>query len=160
MSPALLLIHQEILSNVHYLFRSYFEGKSCKVIPAPFDVVRLPKGDEADISIICDRKKLDRRGCKGAPDLIVEIVSPGNAAHDLTIKHRLYEKNGVKEYWIVLPREQIIEVYSLTGNNTYGRPGVFGPSNSIKTDLFPDLEIDLTKIFEQEEAEHVREKRL
>ena len=117
MSPACSRTHQDILGKLHLIFGNFFNDK---VYLAPFDV-RLPKGNEADegidtvvqpdLSVICDTSKLDEKGCKGAPDLVVEIVSPGSAVHDMKVKRELYEQHGVKEYWIVLPLERIVEVY-------------------------------------------------
>lgn len=156
MSPAPLRVHQELLMIFSNELYTFFKGKPCKVYSAPFDV-RLTRGDEADneidtvvqpdISIICDKSKLDRRGCKGAPDLIVEIVSPGNSSHDMKVKRALYEEFGVKEYWIVLPFEQAVEVYTPDDNGVYKRPDIFGNDEVIKTELFPGLAVDLKKVF-------------
>jgi hypothetical protein len=104
-----------------YQIMKHTELKSeCKVYFAPFDV-RLPEYDEADdfvntvvqpdISVICNKDKLDDKGCRGAPDLIMEILSPSTASRDLQIKKNLYEKHGVKEYWIVHPGDKIVIVY-------------------------------------------------
>ncbi|ERM84983.1 hypothetical protein P872_23275 [Rhodonellum psychrophilum GCM71 = DSM 17998] len=102
------------------------EGKNCKVYQAPFDV-RLPvhskKNEDIftvvqpDICVICDRSKLDEAGCIGAPDLIIEILSPGNNQKELKYKYKVYEESGVKEYWIIHPEEQTLLIYSLTAGN-------------------------------------------
>ena len=104
---------------------NYLENKKCEVFHAPFDV-RLPlmgaTENEAiytvvqpDICVVCDPSKLDTRGCLGAPDLIIEIVSPNNAGRDIKEKYDIYEKAGVFEYWIVRPSDQTVEVYLLSG---------------------------------------------
>lgn len=105
--------HQAILMEISRQIANYLEGKACKVFPAPF-AVRLfsdkdtPDGDvntvvEPDITIVCDLDKLDKRGCNGAPDAVIEILSPSIAKYDRFTKLHLYRKAGVKEYWIVDP---------------------------------------------------------
>ncbi len=110
MSPAPNRIHQKISGELHRQIANYLIGKQCEVYAAPFDV-RLPatgeKNDEIttvvqpDITIVCDKSKLDKKGCKGSPDLVIEILSPYTAKKDMKEKHFLYEKFAVKEYWIV-----------------------------------------------------------
>ena len=117
------------------LFFSYFKGKKCKVYAAPFDV-RLPEKNEnsesasnvvqPDISVICDKSKLDDRGCFGAPDLIVEILSPFTGKRNIKDKFFLYEKHGVKEYWIIHPYEKTLQVYKLGSDSEYNRSENYG----------------------------------
>ena len=105
--------HQEILMELARQLANYLEGKRCKVYPAPF-AVRLFERDgdapenvdtmvEPDISVVCDNNKLDKHGCKGAPDMVVEILSPSTRRHDRLVKLGLYQQAGVREYWIVDP---------------------------------------------------------
>lgn len=109
-------MHQEILSALHWKIRSYIaeHGGSCKVYPAPF-AVNLDADDkdwvEPDISVICDHNKLTDRGCTGAPDWIVEVVSPSSRRMDYSIKNAIYSGAGVREYWIVDPAKQRTTVY-------------------------------------------------
>jgi len=98
--------------------------------------------------VVCDKSKIDNEGCKGAPDLIVEITSPSTASKDKIEKFNLYEKYGVKEYWIVEPESRIISVFTLQENGRYGRPDVYTVGNRIKVSIFEDLVIDLREIFE------------
>ena len=116
MSPAPKRRHQDITRNVEFPIMRYLRGKTCKLYHAPFDV-RLsrttPNGDasietvvQPDICVVCDPEKLDERGCVGAPDWIIEIVSPGNVARDTRDKLELYQEAGVREYWIILPEQQ------------------------------------------------------
>ena len=123
MSPAPSRLHQEISGKLFGSFYEYLKGKKCKLYAAPFDV-RLPDlaglTDEKietvvqpDIVIICDRTKLDERGCIGAPDIVVEILSPATSGYDLKVKYQLYQQHGVKEYWIIHPAEQTLLVYKL-----------------------------------------------
>ncbi|WP_042344549.1 Uma2 family endonuclease, partial [Capnocytophaga canis] len=112
MSPAPSLKHQKISMNLSGLLWQFLRGKKCQLFSAPFDV-RLPKKEEKgdnihtvvqpDLCIICDESKLDERGCIGAPDLIIEILSPGNSKKEMKNKFELYQESGVEEYWIVNP---------------------------------------------------------
>ena len=132
------------------------ERQALSSLFAPFDV-RLPESDERDelietvvqpdLVVICDKEKLDRRGCRGAPDLIVEILSPGTAAKDLKVKLDRYERAGVREYWIVDPAEQMVMVFLLGRDRRYGRPEVYSKDDVVRVALFPDLEIALTTVF-------------
>lgn len=150
-------IHQEILREIFTSFAVYLKDKPCRVYSAPFGV-RLPSGDEdtdrdiktvvePDIVVVCDKSKLDDEGCKGAPDLIVEIVSPSTARKDRVEKFNLYEKFGVKEYWIVEPESKIVSVFTLQDNKRYGRPEIYTDEDKIKAFIFDDLVIDLKSVF-------------
>ena len=126
---------------------------------ARFDV-RLPRGDEADddidtvvqpdISIICDSRKLDELGCRGAPDLIVEILSPSTASKDQKEKLALYEKHGVKEYWIVQPDNKLVMVFQLSKTTSYGKPDIYTHEDTINVKRFKGLVIDLASVFAEE----------
>ena len=115
-------IHQTILGELHTIINNYIKLKrgSCRVYPAPF-AVRLRKDRktivEPDISVICDSNKLTDMGCTGAPDWIIEIVSPGNSSHDYITKLNLYADARVREYWIVDPDKHSIFVYYLEQKN-------------------------------------------
>lgn len=158
MSPAPSRIHQKFLGELFKQIAVYLTGKTYEVYIAPFDV-RLPKGDESDeqidtvvqpdLVIVCDREKLDERGCKGAPDLAVEVLSPGTAGKDMKIKLALYERVGVKEYWLVDPSNKTVQVYQLEAAGRYGRPGIYTDTDQVKVGLFPDLEIDLSSVFSE-----------
>jgi len=127
MTPAPSVKHQMISSNLNRIFSNYLIKKTCEIFCAPFDV-RLPKNGQKerknvytvvqpDICIICDPEKLDDKGCIGPPDMIIEITSPNNSKHDVKVKYQLYEKHGVREYWIVFPYEQtlIVNILDETG---------------------------------------------
>ena len=150
-----LRIHQEILGELFLQFANYLKGKPCKVYIAPFDVRftdRAKNEDEIfdvvqpDLSVICDHDKLDDKGCLGSPDLVVEILSPSSASYDNIKKRALYEKYGVKEFWLVHPTDQLVTAYRLV-NGAYGRPEIFGIFNPACPALFPDLKIDLCEVF-------------
>ncbi len=104
---------------------------------------------EPDITIVCDSSKLDERGCKGSPEMIVEILSPSSAKKDRVDKFNKYEKAGVKVYWVVEPDQKIVSVFTLQTNGRYGRPEMYTDEDTVKVSIFPDLEIDLKTVFEK-----------
>lgn len=154
MSPAPASAHQIISSKIANNIFNFLEGKPCQVISAPFDVrlESIKKDDknltvvQPDICVICDPEKIDRRGCLGAPDLVVEILSPGNTDKEMKYKFELYESAGVPEYWIIEPTEKLVFVYKLTqGVYVNHRPLI--ASDILKSGVLEGLEVDLEKIF-------------
>ncbi|MBL7794846.1 MAG: Uma2 family endonuclease [Saprospiraceae bacterium] len=155
MSPAPGTAHQHVSGNIQGIFWNYFKGKSCKVFAAPFDV-RLPvsrkKGQDStvvqpDLCVICDDSKLDERGCAGAPDLIVEILSPGNSKRELKIKFEVYEEAGVREYWVVNPLEKVVLVFVLNEAGKYIGLAPLVDDDTLKAHIFPELALDLREVF-------------
>lgn len=155
MSPAPKRKHQDASVNLEFALLKYFEDKTCKVYDAPFDV-RLPVRNERkpdqlhtvvqpDICVICDLSKLDEDGCLGAPDWIIEITSPQTAKNDFSEKFNLYEESGVREYWIVQPKEKAVNVYILE-EGRYALVDVY-ESGDIPSSIFPDLLISHDRIF-------------
>ena len=156
MSPAPSRMHQEIISEIHFKLKEYIKSNngSCKVYPAPFDVI-LKNNDEdlvnsknivqPDISVICDKSKLTDKGCTGSPDMIVEVVSPGSPRNDYIIKLNLYEKFKVKEYWIINPIKKNILVYVLTENG-YDAPTSYTFNDKVNVNIYDNLEIDFNSI--------------
>jgi Uma2 family endonuclease len=132
MAPAPTVSHQDIAGEIYYQARQALEGKPCRVFIAPVDV-RLPKAQEADESIdtvvqpdvlvVCDQTKISERGVCGAPDWVVEVMSPSTAGHDHVLKRRVYEQHGVREYWLVHPIDRIVTIYRLA-RKEYGKPDV------------------------------------
>ena len=102
---------------------------------------------EPDITIVCDKSKLDDRGCKGSPDMVIEIISPSTGKIDRLIKFNKYEKAGVKVYWIVEPDQKLVSIFTLQSNGRYGRPEMYSDEDRVKVLIFPDLEIDLNPVF-------------
>lgn len=139
--------HQEALSYLHVEISNYLrkKGGSCKVYPAPF-AVKLREDRktivEPDISVICDHNKLTDQGCTGAPDWIIEIVSPGNSSHDYIRKLNLYADAGVREYWIVNPMKKSIYVYYL--EETKFETTAYTFQDKIKVNIYDDLWIDFS----------------
>src|SRR5271154_5459177 len=123
MSPAPGSVHQRLSFRLTLWMGTYLKGKSCELFAAPFDV-RLPRVSQEDgkvitvvqpdICVICDRSKIDDKGCLGAPDIVVEILSPGNNKKELQNKYEVYEEAGVLEYWIIHPLEKTFFKYILT----------------------------------------------
>ncbi|MCD5406378.1 MAG: Uma2 family endonuclease [Desulfotomaculum sp.] len=156
MGPAPSRRHQEISGELFYQIKGYLQNnKTCKVYDAPFDVRLSPKTKDEDIKtvvqpdlvVVCDLSKLDDRGCLGSPDLIIEIISPSTISWDYITKLSLYEKNKIKEYWIVHPVDKTVMVFKLEKNNKYSKPDIYTEENRIKVGLFTELEIDLKKVF-------------
>ncbi|MDI3547573.1 MAG: hypothetical protein PWR10_1225 [Halanaerobiales bacterium] len=162
MTPAPSRNHQRLSAALTSKLYNYLEDKDCEVYAAPFDV-RMPRGNEneieidtivqPDISVICDPEKLDEKGCLGAPDLIIEITSPSTAKKDVIEKFNLYERVGVREYWIVRPQEKTVTVFKLGKDKKYGRPDVYSAEDEIKVGIFEDLSIKLAEVFGEEKAE-------
>ncbi len=158
MSPAPRWQHQDIQGQLYNKFHNHLKKKPCKVFNAPFDV-KLPnlikKGKkrntvvQPDILVLCDKSKLDKTGCIGAPDLIIEILSESTALKDTTTKKRLYEKNGVKEYWIVDTWTKSIIVYLLE-NGKYGDGELYEDDMEIKVNSFKGLTVNLTELFNED----------
>jgi Uma2 family endonuclease len=132
------------------------KGK-CEVFYAPIDVRLSLTGETADdkiettvqpdICVVCDLSKLDERGCLGAPDLIVEILSPSTARRDLNEKFHLYEATGVREYWIVYPEKDVLKVFLLQENGKYDEGTIYVKTGKAPVHIFEGLYIDLKKLF-------------
>lgn len=158
MSPAPAPVHQEVSGNTYVQLHRLLKKKKCKVYAAPFDV-RLPvknkKKDEEittvvqpDISVICDESKIDGRGCCGAPDLIIEILSPGNSHKEVKLKFELYGEAGVKEYWIVNPVEANLVVFILDEQGKYAGGGkMYSGKEKIKSEVIPGLIVDTKEMY-------------
>ena len=159
MTPAPSTTHQRIVVELVSKFHQQLIGKSCQVFCSPFDV-RLPNASQndeetdtvvqPDLLVVCDVSKLDERGCKGAPDLAVEIVSPQSVKMDLKVKFALYEKAGVKEYWVVQPAEKILMVFVLGANGEYGKPAVYTQEDKVSIPFLGIQEIDLQPVFAEQ----------
>ncbi|VXD16168.1 Uma2 family endonuclease [Marinoscillum sp. 108] len=158
MSPAPRRTHQEIDSRLHVEIGTFLKGKSCHLYSAPFDV-RFPNltndpDDQTftvvqpDLCVVCDPAKLDDAGCKGAPDLVVEILSPTTASKDLNEKYRLYEEHGVKEYWVVYPGENVLEIYELIDGKYISR-GKFVREDQVRSNVLKGLVLNLEDVFEE-----------
>ena len=149
MSPAPLVEHQEVAGEVFRQLANQLDGQPCRPYIAPVDV-RLPRTDEADAAIdtvvqpdvlvVCDPGKVDRRGVRGAPDWLLEVLSPSTAAHDQIAKRRTYERAGVREYWLVHPGDRTLTVYVLD-NGQYGRPEIYELKDVTPIGVLPGVSI-------------------
>ena len=150
-------IHEELTVILVSRFYEFLKGKTCKVYTAPFDV-RLPVSSkkhedintvvQPDLCVVCDPEKLDDLGCVGAPDLIVEILSPGNNKKELKNKYEVYESSGVGEYWIIHPDERTLLIYTLVGGQ-YCASRLFTMGDRISSHALPGFELELDEVFDE-----------
>ena len=148
-------IHQRVSLKLSVKLYQFLEGKTCQVYEAPFDV-RFPKDSkedhqifdvvQPDICVVCDPSILDQRGCIGSPDLIVEILSPGNSKLELKQKFDLYESREVKEYWIIQPEHQTMTIYTWV-NGTYLPSLLFTTGDVIESQVVKGFKLDLEEFF-------------
>lgn len=156
MSPAPSRFHQQVSVNILKILFKYLENKPCKVYPAPFDV-RFPKKSKADkdiytvlqpdICVICDPAKMDDRGCIGAPDVVVEILSPGNNKMELLNKYNVYQEFGVREYWVVSLADKTFLIYTLDNNGRYQASKLFSSSETVHSKVLSGFELSLEMVF-------------
>jgi Uma2 family endonuclease len=155
MSPAPNRRHQDLTGDIFNNLYNYLKGKKCKVYVAPFDV-RLPRKSkedrdiitvlQPDICVICDPEKLDDRGCIGAPDLVVEILSPGNNSKELKNKYEVYEEAGVREYWVVSPQNETFVVYTLV-NGSFQATRTMVEGDVVRSTVLEGFSIDVSELF-------------
>ena len=157
MTPAPSRKHQKISTKFTRIIDNYLSGRDCEIYHAPFDV-RLYNGSkkdekidtvvQPDICVICDLSKLDEKGCLGAPDFIIEIVSPGNSKKDVKDKFEIYQRYGVREYWIVNPNDENVSVFVLDEKGKYQLQSMYAGDDKIPVNVFNgELKIDLTEVF-------------
>lgn len=154
-------IHQEVSSNLHGFIWNHLRKSKCKVYSAPFDV-RLPLPEakitiekldtvvQPDICVVCDPSKIGKRSCVGAPDLVVEILSPGNSKREMKDKFELYEEAGVLEYWVVDPIHKNVLSYRLKDQKFVGVTPPFTDEDQLTSAVLDGLAIDLSEIFSAE----------
>jgi len=158
MTPAPSRRHQKISIKLSRFLDTYLDNKNCEVYHAPSDV-RFPKGKnkknetiytvlQPDLYVVCDHSKLDDKGCLGAPDFIIEIVSPGSSKRDIKDKFDIYQEHGVREYWIVNPNDEYLSVFVLDEKGKFQLAGMYAEDDKIPVNIFDgELEIDLTEVF-------------
>ncbi len=152
--PAPSRVHQEIVGGLYLQVSAAFEGKSAHVYFGPFDV-RLPKPDETDrkagtvvqpdLLVVCDERKIDDRGVRGAPDWVVEVLSPSNHRHDKVVKFAAYERAGVREFWLVDPNDRELTI-CLLEEGRYGPPQVMPLKGRVSITAVPGLSIDWDRL--------------
>ena len=163
MAPAPSFRHQEVVTNIIFLFKNNICNPACHIITSPIDVLLTAHDNtkdetddilenkvdtvvQPDVLVLCDENKIAENCIRGAPDLIVEVLSPATAKKDEGIKRDLYERVGVHEYWLVHPVDHTINRYSHY-NNIYNRSDVFGLGDSVTSSRFPELVLTLSQVF-------------
>ena len=158
MSPAPARIHQRISWRLTKKINQFVENQPFHVYYAPFDV-RLPQHPEQrgndqiytvvqpDIVVICDLSKLDAQGCIGAPEMVIEIVSPSSIKHDLEEKFVLYQNSGVLEYWIIFTEDKAIQVFTMNDEKKYQLAGMYAGDSIAKSMIFNGLQVELSDVF-------------
>ncbi|MCK4390897.1 MAG: Uma2 family endonuclease [Desulfobacterales bacterium] len=154
MTPAPSFRHQKIVGNLYFLIKDRLAEKPCIPGIAPTDVV-FSEHDvvQPDVFVVCDEKKITEANIQGAPDLIIEVISPATALKDKRGKKALYEKHGIKEYIIVDPTDQYVERFMLEEDGVYGKGAIFGPTEVLPLVALKDIEIPLWEVFEVEGPE-------
>ena len=161
MSPAPTSDHQVISREITGQLWQFLKGKKCQVFSAPFDV-RFPRKSnedkdiltvlQPDIFVVCDPAKIDKKGCIGAPDIVIEILSPSNSEKELKFKYEVYEESGVKEYWVVFTDEKTLLIYTLT-NGKFVPSRLMVISESVTSSILPGFTLDLSEVFPAYDAE-------
>lgn len=151
MTPAPTSRHQRVVGNFHYILKNSLKGKPCIPFIAPTDVV-LSEYDlvQPDIFVVCDKEKITDPNIQGAPDLVVEVLSPATALKDRREKKGVYEKYGIREYIICDPVENYVERFYLEVEGLYSRGEVFGPGDVLPLSSLEGIEVPLVEVFEVE----------
>jgi Uma2 family endonuclease len=152
--------HQQISMRLSSVLYNWFKHQTCQVFAAPYEVRLLDASKQSnpgkniytvvqpDLCIVCDASKIEEKGCIGSPDLIVEILSPGNSKKEMSDKKKLYEENEIPEYWIFMPEHETVIRFDLDATRSgYGRPEIFSSHQILESIHFPNLKIDLKEIF-------------
>lgn len=157
MSPAPDLVHQEVVGEIYLQARLALQDSCCRAFIAPLDV-RLPKQNQddaaidtvvqPDVLVVCDSNKLDKRGICGAPDWVVEVLSPATASHDQIKKRLLYEQHGVCEYWLVHPIDRVLIIYRLQ-EGEYGKPDILPLEGETIVSSLPAIVIRWDKLLKR-----------
>lgn len=146
-------IHQRISRKISTIFDIYFSDKECEPFVAPYDII-LKNDDEMtqnkvipDLSVICDKSGLNEKNYIGVPALIVEILSPSTAWIDISKKLELYQRFGIKEYWVISPKNSNVQIFNLNEEGFYNEPIVYYKDDTVKSNIFENLDIKLDHIF-------------
>lgn len=153
-------VHQYVSTELVVSIGSFLRGKPCRVYHPPFDVRLFEEASDTpddvdtvvqpDIMVICDKDKIDKRGIKGAPDWVIEILSPSTRRHDKITKLKLYQQAGVREYWIIDPEQRFVDVYILNDNGVLEPKEEYSEKDIAKCSVLPELAIDMSVIFPEE----------
>jgi Uma2 family endonuclease len=163
MAPAPTWRHQELVGEIFRQLANQLVGKPCRAAISPLDV-RLPKGDEADeridtvvqpdVLIVCENDRIDRRGVRGAPSFVLEVLSPSSASHDQIRKRRVYERAGVAEFWLLHPIDGVLTIYRRTPDATgFAAPDIVEASGVIELTCVPDTRVDFDGLYPAPDAD-------
>ena len=150
MAPSPSQLHQSLSMDISNQLYNYLKDKECKVFAAPFDVRLNPDTDDdivvqPDIIVVCDDTKLDGKSCNGAPEMVIEILSPSTQRHDRVVKLQLYQRYGVEEYWIVDPEEKTVQTHILENNQYY--INVYTEADEIPVHTLEGLTMKMSDVF-------------
>lgn len=159
MSPAPAVRHQRIAGMLFAEIWQLLKNRDCQVFIAPFDV-RLPRFDitldreiltvvQPDVCVVCDPTKIDEKGCVGAPDWVIEILSPGNTKKQLDHKFDVYEESGVREYWLVEPNDEVVFVYVLNGEGKFIGLKPYTVGQTLTSVTLSEYTIELSELFDK-----------
>ena len=145
-----LIPHQRVSGKIYYQIHHFLRGKTCEVFHAPTDVrlnadTRDDTVVQPDLLVVCDKSKLDKKGVVGAPDMVVEILSPSSQTHDMVRKYSLYLKSNVREYWLVDPESKTVVVHTLEDGNYVGKS--YGETETVPVSVLEGCSIDLAEVF-------------
>lgn len=155
MTPAPLVRHQKISMYLSTQFANFLKGTGCQPFHAPTDVVFDDRNIvQPDLLLICDKSKITDKNIQGAPDLIVEILSPSTALKDKREKKALYERFGVREYLSVYPAEELVERFAITDEGRFSTEEVFGWNETLPLAIFPELILNLWELFDKQLPQH------
>ena len=154
MAPAPTVRHQEIAGEIYFQLRQKLQDHPCRALIAPVDVV-LPRAGETDeqadtvvqpdVLVVCDPGKIGEKRVRGAPDFVVEVLSPATASHDMVIKRRLYERHGVREYWLIHPIDRVLTLYRLEGAE-FGKPDTLELKGETPIQALPGVVIEWDRL--------------
>ena len=157
MTPGPSTAHQAVFRGLFLQLGEWLKNRTCQLFSAPYEFRLAREGEsedqirdvvQPDIAVICAPDGVDEKGGRKAPEFVIEILSPSTASKDHIRKRRLYERHGVKEYWLVHPDERIVTVYRLSPDRTYGKADIFACENlRLEVATFPGLEIDFDEVF-------------
>ncbi len=157
MSPAPSMAHQALSMELSHAIRAFLGKSGCRVFAAPFDVLLPEKSDQAeddvpnvvqpDLAVICDPSRLRPFGCVGAPDWVIEILSPYTSRRDMAEKRSLYERHGVREYWVVDPGNRYLHVYLGREGGRYADPEVYVGAVTVPSSVCPGFEVRIMELF-------------
>ena len=161
MSPSPGRVHQESGGEIFRQVANHLLGRACKVYLAPFDVQLLQDATDGkvftvlqpDLCIVCDATKLSEKGCTGAPDLVLEVLSASTSKHDLVFKFGIYELNNIKELWYLDNAKSTLTVHILQADGLYGPPVVYAANAKVPVATLPGLHIDLSLVFPDAETD-------